>query len=148
MNEWNLRAEPRRQKRHNLWEIPHPSNLEPFTLFTALVLIHSFHHCLALQVYCLLITFTLPIGESLMAQRVRNPPAMQETQETLVRSLVWEDPLWKEMANHSSILAWKIPWTEEPGGLQSKGSHRIGHDWVTKHTSTYRTLWRQRSMLK
>ena len=46
-----------------------------------------------------------------------------------VRSLDWEDPLKKEMAAHSSILAWEIPWTEEPGGLQSMGSQRIRHDW-------------------
>ena len=57
-----------------------------------------------------------------MAQQVKNLPAMQETQKTLVQSLGWEDPLEKEMATHSSILAWtEIPWTEEPGGLQSKG---------------------------
>ena len=52
-------------------------------------------------------------------------------QETWVRSLGWEDPLEKEMATHSSILAWRIPWTEEPGGLQSMGSQRVGHDWTT-----------------
>jgi len=45
-----------------------------------------------------------------------------------VRSLIWEDPLEKEMAAHCSILAWEIPWTEEPGRLQSMGSHRVGHD--------------------
>ena len=56
--------------------------------------------------------------------------------ETWVWSLGWEDPLEKEMAIHSNILAWKIPWTEEPGGLQSLGSQRVGHDWVTKHTQT------------
>ena len=50
-------------------------------------------------------------------------------QETQVRSLGWEDPLEKEMATHSSILAWRIPWTEEPGGLQSMGSQMVGHDW-------------------
>ena len=49
-------------------------------------------------------------------------------QETRVQSLGWENPLQKEMANHSSILAWKIPWTEEPGGLQSMGSLGVGHD--------------------
>ena len=49
-------------------------------------------------------------------------------QQTQVRSLGWEDPLEKEMATHSSILAWRIPWTEEPGGLQSMGSHRVRHD--------------------
>ena len=51
--------------------------------------------------------------------------------ETWVQSLGWEDPLEKEMATHSTILAWRIPWTEEPGGLQSTGSQRVGHDWVT-----------------
>ena len=53
---------------------------------------------------------------------VKNLPAMQETQEMLVQSLGLEDPLEKEMATHSSVLAWEIPWTEEPGGLQSIGS--------------------------
>ena len=48
--------------------------------------------------------------------------------ETRVRSLGWEDPLEKEMAIHSGTIAWKIPWTEEPGGLQSMGSQRVGHD--------------------
>ena len=61
----------------------------------------------------------------LVAQMVRNLPALQETQ---VRSLGREDALEKEMAAHSSILAWRIPWTEEPGGLQSMGSLRVGHD--------------------
>ena len=51
--------------------------------------------------------------------------------ETWVQSLNWEDPLEKEMAMHSSTVAWKIPWTEEPGRLQSMGSQRVGHDWVT-----------------
>ena len=62
---------------------------------------------------------------SLVAQVVKNAPAMQETQ---VQSLGREDPLEKEMATHSSILAWEIPWTEEPGGLQSIGSQGVGHD--------------------
>ena len=56
---------------------------------------------------------------------VKNLPAMQET---WVRSLSEEDPLKKEMATHSSILAWEIPWTEESGGLQSTGLQRVGHD--------------------
>ena len=56
---------------------------------------------------------------------VKNPPATQETQ---VRSLGWEDPLEKEMATHSRILAWRIPWTEKPGGLQSTGSQRVRHN--------------------
>ena len=53
-------------------------------------------------------------------------------QETWVRSLGQEDPLEKEMATHSNILAWEMPWIEEPGGLQSMGSQRVGHDLVTK----------------
>ena len=60
-----------------------------------------------------------------MAQRIKRLPA---TPETRVRSLGWVEPLEKEMATHSSILAWRIPWTEEPGGLQSTGSQRVGHD--------------------
>ena len=63
-----------------------------------------------------------------MAQWVRNPLAIQETQETWVRSLDQEDPLEEEIATHSSILTWKIPWTEETGELQSKGLQRVGHD--------------------
>ena len=51
--------------------------------------------------------------------------------ETRVQPLGWEDPLEKETATHSSNFAWKIPWTEEPGGLQSMGSQRVGHDWAT-----------------
>ena len=62
---------------------------------------------------------------SLVAQMVKNLPAVRETQ---VQSLGWEDPLEKEMATHSSTLAWKIPWMEEPGRLQSMGSQRAGHD--------------------
>ena len=60
---------------------------------------------------------------SLMAQSVKNPPAMQET---WVRALGWEDPLEEGMATHSSILAWRIPQTEEPGGLQPMGSQTEG----------------------
>ena len=62
---------------------------------------------------------------SLVAQMVKHLSAMLETQ---VQSLGWEDPLEKEMATHSSTLALKIPWTEEPGRLQSMGSQRVGHD--------------------
>ena len=60
-----------------------------------------------------------------MAQNVKNLPIMQET---WVRFLGWEDPLEKEMAIHSCILVWRIPWTEEPGGLQSMGSQTARHD--------------------
>ena len=60
-----------------------------------------------------------------MAQTVKRLPTLRETR---VRALGLEDPLEKEMATHSSTLAWKIPWTEEPGRLQSMGSQRVGHD--------------------
>ena len=60
-----------------------------------------------------------------MAQMVKSLPAIQET---WVHFLGWEDPLEKEMATHSSVLAWRIPWTEEPGGLQTMGSQRVRHD--------------------
>ena len=60
-----------------------------------------------------------------MAQRIKSPPAMQETR---VQSLGQEDPLEEGMAIHSSILAWENPWTEKPGGLQSLGLRRVGHD--------------------
>ena len=63
-----------------------------------------------------------------MAQWVKNPPAKQETQQMLVQSLGQEDLLEEEMATHCSILAWRIPWTEEPGGLQSMGPQRVGRD--------------------
>ena len=62
---------------------------------------------------------------SLVAQTVMDLPAMQETQ---VQSLGWEDPLEEGMAAHSSILAWRIRWTEEPGGLKSMGSQSVRHD--------------------
>ena len=74
------------------------------------------------QVFCMI------YSASLVAQSVKNLPAVQKTG---VRSLSWEDPLKKEMETHSSIFAWKISWTEELGELQSMGSQRVGHDWVT-----------------
>ena len=69
-------------------------------------------------------------GAPQAALAVKNPPA---TRETWVWSLDWEDPLEEGMATHSSILAWRIPWTAEPGGLQSMGSQRVRRDWVTIH---------------
>ena len=75
-----------------------------------------------------LMTSICLFGASLMAQMVKNLPAMQKTQ-------VWS--LQKEMATHSNILAWRIPWTEEPGGLQSIGSQRVLYDLVTKQQTTF-----------
>ena len=79
-----------------------------------------------LLLYSLLIsTHLFNFSASLVAQRVKRLPAMQGI---WVRSLGQEDPLEKEMATHSSTLAWKIPWTEKPGRLQFMGSQRVGHD--------------------
>ena len=77
----------------------------------------------------------LLFGASPVSQMVKNLTTMQETQ---VWSPYWEDPLEKGMATHSSILAWRIPWTEESSGLQSMGSQRVRHNWVTKHTHSVR----------
>ena len=71
------------------------------------------------------LNLTLLVRASLVVQTVKSPPAIQET---WVGSLGWDDPLEEGMATHSSILAWRIPRTEEPGGLQSMGSQRAGHD--------------------
>ena len=67
----------------------------------------------------------LVLWDSLVAQRIKHLPTMRETR---LQSLGWEDPLEKEMAAHCSILAWRIPWIEEPRGLQSIESQRVGHD--------------------
>ena len=74
---------------------------------------------------------------SLVAQAVKNLPAMQEAG---VQSLGWEDPLEKEMATHSSILGWRISWIEEPGGLQSMGSQRVGHNQATKPSDQFSSV--------
>ena len=78
------------------------------------------------------------IRASQVAQMVKNLPAMQEN---WVQSLGWEDPLEKDMATHTSILAWRIPWTEEPGRLQSMERQRIGHDSASNMYDPATTLW-------
>ena len=77
-------------------------------------------------------------GASLVAQRLKCLPGMRETQ---VQSLGREDPLEKEMATHSSTLAWRIPWREEPGRLQSTGSQRVGQDWATSLSLSFKVDW-------
>ena len=72
--------------------------------------------------------YTLPNTRLPGGSAVKNPPAVQETQEMRVGSLGREDTLQEGTATHSSVLAWRIPWTEEPGGLQSMGSHRVRHN--------------------
>ena len=71
---------------------------------------------------------------------VKNLPAMQELQEIQVWSLGQEDPLEEGTATHSSILAWRIPWTEKPGSLQPMGSQKVGHDWSDMHMYKYGTI--------
>ena len=91
---------------------------------TDFLLVYSF--------FSFLLSLTYTYHPNTVAQMVKNPPAMQETR---VRSLGQEDPLEKGMATHSSILAWRIPWTEEAGGLQSMGSQRVGHNWAINTTT-------------
>ena len=81
--------------------------------------------CVMLNVSFLIMSSFILFTTVQVAQMVKRLPAIQET---WVRSLGWKDPLEKEMATHSNILAWKIPWIEESGGLQSMGSQRVGHD--------------------
>ena len=85
----------------------------------------------------LIITLFLSIETSLVAQMVKHLPTMRETR---VQSLGREDLLEKEIATLSSILAWKIPWTAEPGGLQSMGSQRVGHDWMTSPSPSFLSI--------
>ena len=76
-----------------------------------------------------------------MAQQVKNSRMMQETQEIWVQSLGQEDPLEEEMATHSSNLSWTIPWTENPGGLQSMGSQRVGHNQQLNNKKMFQWWW-------
>ena len=85
--------------------------------YTSMHIYISMHTYTYVYIYYMYFTYTC--RASLVAQTVKNLPAMKET---WVQSLGWEDPLKKGMATHPSILAWRIPWTEEPGGLQSMGS--------------------------
>ena len=90
-----------------------------------------------LKVFCL----PNPTRSSLVAQSVESLPAMRETRfDWIWSSFGQEDPLEKGMATHSSILAWRFPCREEPSGLQSMGSQRVGHDWVTNNFTTYTYL--------
>ena len=130
-----------------------PSTLATTTLFSTCVSLFLFHRyvhlcCMLDTTYVIAYSICLSLGmiisrsicvapsgissfliaelvASLVAQRLKRLPPMRETR---VQSLGWEDPLEKEMATHSSILAWRIPWTEKPSRLQSTGSHRAGHD--------------------
>ena len=118
------------------------SQLKEIVLVSLLVFLLPFRPFLPwVLIFLPLINFNFTQGSILVAQIVKNLPAMWETG---VWSLSWEDPLEKGMATHSSILACRIPWTEEPGGLQSLESQRVRHIWVTNtHTwvSVVGVLW-------
>ena len=107
--------------RHSLhWSRRNSYNLGSVLPFAEMQNNHkTFYSCIDVPYYCCL-------GASLVAQRIKRLPAMQVD---LVQSLDQEDPLEKEMATHSSTFARKIPWTEEPGRLQSMGSQRVRHNW-------------------
>ena len=97
--------------------------------FHVLAIVNSTAVNIGVHVFCwIIVLFQCMPGASLVAQRLKCLPAMLKT---WVWPLGREDPLEKEMATHSSIRAWRIPWTEEPGRLQSTGLQRVGHDWAT-----------------
>ena len=89
------------------------------------------------------ITVKVTMSTELESQSLKSLPAMWKT---WVQSLGWEDPLEKEIATHSSILAWRIPWMKEPDGLQSMGSQRVGHNWATSLSLSFRILYQVDSL--
>ena len=91
------------------------------------LLINSIDTCWTFSISDVLLDYSKCVGFP-NGSAVKNPPAMQEMKETWARPLGQEDPLEEGMATHSSILAWIIPWTEEPSGLQSTGMQRVGHN--------------------
>ena len=102
-----------------------------------------YHSCYKRWVTRLSLELCFLSGLFLVAQRVKNLPAIQETWGQFLGQ---EDSLEKGMATHSSILAWRIPWTEEPGGLQYMGSQRVRHDWVT-NIFVYQSIIKQNNSL-
>ena len=119
-------------------------NLGFISFSSSLLLLHShfFHHSLPFQANIKSCLFCL--GTSLVAQMAKRLSAMWET---WVQSLGWEGPLEKEMAIHSSTLVWTIPWTEEPGRLQSIGPQRVRHDWSDLAPSTWALIFVVRWLL-
>ena len=127
----------------HVWLLPLPASPEA-TFVSADEPTRTYHHhpkstvCLRVHSWCTFYGFeqwykTCIHYYGYVAQSVKSLPA---------QFLGWENPLEKEMATHSSVLAWRIPWTEEPGGLQSTRSLRVRHDWATKHTSVIIALRR------
>ena len=112
---------------YSWWFVP----LNPLHLFGSFL--HHTPHLANTSLYLWVCFYFVEFVVFPTGSMVKNLPTMQET---WVWSLDQEDPLEEEMATHSSILAWRISWTEEPGWLQSTGSQKVGHDWVTEHTHT------------
>ena len=116
-------------ERYSVYRFGFSLSLAQPDIFYVLYSVHYlFMNVLIFIIYIYRIFYGVNLPASLVAHIVKNPPAMQETR---VRSLGQEDPLEEDMATHSSILAWRLPWTEDPGGLQSMGSQRVRHDWAT-----------------
>ena len=110
-------------KKGKFWRLMENSRWNAFWAFIVYISLCLYHMFLCFS-----------IGASLMAQQVKNLPAIQELQEAPVWALGQDDPLEEAMATHSSILAWKIPWTKEPDGLQSKGLQRGRPNWAPAPT--------------
>ena len=103
-----------------------------YSLFQFLSFVSVITKIWVIEILCLILRiFYILFWTSLVAQMVKRLSTMRETR---VQSLGWEESLEKEMAIHSSTIAWKIPWTEEPGRLQSMGSQRVRHDWATSRS--------------
>ena len=116
-----------------LWVVPMSASWFRQCTWAGKKLLLTLSEATRTSLYCICSFLGFPGGSV-----VKNLPAVQETQEMWVQSLGQEDPLEEEVATHSSILAWKIPWTQQPGRLQPMGSWRVRHDWV--HTHTCRNL--------
>ena len=124
---------------HNCHSAQSPENLFPFQSLITLPIVNFPQQCWTGKKQQALRSLW-PFHHAvtwLLAQRLKCLPTMWETR---VRSLGWEDALEKEMVTHSTILAWRIPWREEPGRLQSTGSQRVGHDWATSLSLSFTLL--------
>ena len=110
-------------------------HLHSFSYHYFTKMFESFRHA-DIMTFDLLYFSTFTLGTFQVVQLWRICLPMQEIQKTQIQFLGWKDPLEKEMATHSNILVWKIPWPEEPGGLESIGSQRVRQDWATELEST------------
>ena len=133
---------------HNIFFNIHNYQLGCYVLFHLPQVFQMFLKMISLTMWCLLVKFELCLSHTVRRwlcfphdSSVKNLPATQQTQERWVRSLGREDPLEEGMTTHSSVLAWEIPWTEKPGGLQSMGLHRVGHNGAHTHEGDLVHRW-------